>query len=242
MNFNFPEGEVLLMNKPLGWTSFDVVNHIRSFLCKVLNIKKLKVGHAGTLDPMATGLLIICTGKMTKKIDTFQGMPKVYVGQMQLGVTTPSFDKETEPDKQFDISVLTEEMLLETGKKFVGEIEQIPPLFSAIKIKGERAYKLARRKEGVALKSRKVNIHEFRLLNYQAPFLDFYVECSKGTYIRSLVRDFGESLHNGAYLTALKRTQIGDYSLNTAWELEAFKAEVLRQTGYKNHSEKTSRN
>ena len=232
MNFNFPEGEVLLVNKPLGWTSFDVVNFIRSFLCKVYNIKKLKVGHAGTLDPMATGLLIICTGKMTKQIDNFQGMAKVYVGQMQLGVTTPSFDKETEPDHTFDISGLTENILQEASRKFVGEIEQIPPLYSAIKIKGERAYKLARRKEGVALKSRKVNIHEFKLLNYQPPLLDFYVKCSKGTYIRSLVRDFGESLHNGAYLTALKRTQIGDYSLNTAWELEAFKAKVLRQTGY----------
>ena len=231
MNFNFPEGEVLLMDKPLGWTSFDVVNHIRSFLCKVYKIKKLKVGHAGTLDPMATGLLIICTGKMTKQIDSFQGMPKVYVGQMQLGATTPSFDKETKPDHQFDISGLTEDLLLDASRKFVGEIEQIPPLYSAIKIKGERAYKLARRKEGVALKARKVTVHQFRLLNYKPPLLDFYVKCSKGTYIRSLVRDFGKSVHNGAYLTALKRTQIGDYSLNTAWELESFKAEVLRQTG-----------
>jgi len=231
MNFNFPEGEVLLVDKPLNWTSFDVVNFIRSFVRKAYNIKKLKVGHAGTLDPMATGLLIICTGKLTKQINTFQDMNKVYVGQMQLGATTPSYDKETEVEQTFDISGLTKNMLTEATTKFVGKIEQIPPLYSAIKIKGERAYKLARRKETVELKSREVSIHEFQLMDYQAPLLDFYVNCSKGTYIRSLVRDFGESLQNGAYLTALKRTQIGEYALKSAWSMESFKQEVIRQTG-----------
>ncbi len=229
MNFNFPEGEVLLVDKPLGWTSFDVVNYIRSFIRKVYGIKKIKVGHAGTLDPMATGLLIICTGKMTKQIDNFQGMDKVYVGQMQLGATTPSFDKETEENQQFDIAHITEDELKNTAKKFEGEIEQIPPQYSAIKIKGQRAYNLARKNEDVALKSRKVTIHSFQLLTYDPPLVDFYVKCSKGTYIRSLVRDFGKTLDNGAYLTALKRTQIGDYNLKSAWTLENFKAEVLKQ-------------
>ena len=234
MNFNFPEGEVLLVDKPLGWTSFDVVNYIRSFIRKVYGIKKIKVGHAGTLDPMATGLLIICTGKMTKQIDNFQGMDKVYVGQMQLGATTPSFDKETEEDRQFDIAHLTEDELKNAAKKFEGEIEQIPPQYSAIKIKGQRAYNLARKNKDVALKSRKVTIHSFQLLTYNPPLVDFYVNCSKGTYIRSLVRDFGQALNNGAYLTALKRTQIGEYNLKSAWTLENFKAEVFKQTGQTN--------
>jgi tRNA pseudouridine55 synthase len=233
MNFNFPEGEVLLVDKPLGWTSFDVVNFIRSFIRKVYGIKKIKVGHAGTLDPMATGLLIICTGKMTKQIERFQGMEKVYVGQMELGATTPSFDKETEVDQRFDIGHLTQAMLDAAANKFEGEIEQVPPQYSAIKIKGQRAYNLARKNEDVALKSRKVQIQSFRLIQYEPPVLDFYVRCSKGTYIRSLVRDFGKSLKNGAYLTALKRTQIGDYNLKSAWTLEGFKAEVLKQTGTK---------
>jgi len=221
----------LLVDKPLGWTSFDVVNFIRSFICKVYGIKKIKVGHAGTLDPMATGLLIICTGKMTKQIDRFQGMEKVYVGQMELGATTPSYDTETEVDRHFDLTHLNIEMLEAAAKKFEGEIEQIPPQYSAIKIKGQRAYDLARKNESVALKSRKVTIQSFQLVHYDLPMLDFYVKCSKGTYIRSLVRDFGESLQNGAYLKILKRTQIGEYKLKSAWSLDGFKAEVHKQTG-----------
>ncbi len=230
MAFNFPEGEVLLIDKPLGWTSFDVVNSLRHFICKVNNIKKLKVGHAGTLDPMATGLLIICTGKMTKQIDRFQGMSKVYVGQMCLGATTPSYDKETKPDRQFDISTLSLKKLQINSRLFLGEINQVPPLYSAIKVNGERAYKLARKKEDVKLKSRKIIIHQFDILNYNPPNAEFYVKCSKGTYIRSLIRDFGESLNNGAYLTALKRTQIGEYSLSDAQSPESFKKEVLRES------------
>ncbi len=232
MAFNFWDGEMLLVDKPLGWTSFDVVNSLRYFICKAYHVKKLKVGHAGTLDPMATGLLIICTGKMTKQIDNFQGLDKVYVGQMRLGVTTPSYDKETEPDRQFDISHLDINMLKEKSRLFLGETDQIPPLYSAIKIKGERAYKLARKKKAVELNARKVTIHQFDILNYQAPDAEFYVKCSKGTYVRSLVRDFGESLNSGAYLTALKRTQIGEYSLSDARSLESLKNEILREAGH----------
>ncbi|GMT44546.1 MAG: tRNA pseudouridine synthase B [bacterium] len=237
MAFNFREGEVLLIDKPLGWTSFDVVNSLRYFICKVTNIKKLKVGHAGTLDPMATGLLIICTGKMTKQIDRFQGMSKVYVGQMCLGATTPSYDKETEPDRQFDITPLNIDMLKEKSHLLLGEIDQVPPLYSAIKVNGERAYKLARKKEDVKLKSRKVTIYQFDIVNYNPPHAEFYVKCSKGTYIRSLIRDFGESLNNGAYLSALKRTQIGEYSLSDARSPESFKEEVLRETGLSANAE-----
>ncbi len=238
MAFHFAEGEVLLIDKPHGWTSFDVVNSLRYFIRRVYGLKKIKVGHAGTLDPMATGLLILCTGKMTKQIDRFQGMDKVYVGQMQLGATTPSYDKETEPDRHFDISELTLEKLQEQTKQFLGEIEQVPPRYSAIKIKGKRAYDYARNNEEVRMKSRKVHIHQFEIINYEAPLAEFVVKCSKGTYIRSLVRDFGESLQNGAYLTALKRTQIGDFLLKDAYTPEAFKQAVLNETGYSFDTEK----
>jgi len=230
MAFDFVQGEVLLVDKPLEWTSFDVVNFIRSFLRKKYNLKKLKVGHAGTLDPLATGLLIICTGKMTKQIDTFQGMDKVYVGQMKLGATTPSFDKETEEDHQFTIDDISEKNLFETTKKFLGEIDQIPPLYSAVKIDGKRAYEHARKKEYREIKARKVIIHEFNLLNIDLPLIDFYVKSSKGTYIRSLVRDFGKALNNGAYLTALRRTQIGSFSVKDAYTLDAFKEAVIKET------------
>lgn len=234
MHFNFPEGEVLLLDKPVDWTSFDVVNLLRAFIRKVYHLKKLKVGHAGTLDPMASGLLILCTGKMTKQIDAYQGMDKVYVGRMQLGATTPSFDAETEIDNQFDVSGITMKMLQTTSEKFRGEIEQVPPIYSAIKIKGQRAYMYARNNDELKLKSRKVTIHEFKILNFESPFVDFSVRCSKGTYIRALVRDFGESLDNGAFLTALRRTQIGDYKLTSAWTIETFKQEVLRQAASEN--------
>ncbi len=229
MAFNFIEGELLLIDKPLEWTSFDVVNYIRSFLRKTYDLKKLKVGHAGTLDPLATGLLIICTGKMTKRIDEYQGMDKVYVGQMKLGATTPSFDKETEEDNHFDISGLAEEELLKTTEKFLGEIDQIPPLYSAIKIDGKRAYEHARKKEKKEIKARRVTIHEFKLLNIELPLIDFYVKSSKGTYIRSLARDFGESLNSGAYLTQLRRTQIGEFNVNNAWSLDSFREAVKKE-------------
>jgi len=227
--FNFVEGEMLLIDKPLEWTSFDVVKSLRIFLKKTYNLKKLKVGHAGTLDPLATGLLILCTGKMTKQIDNFQGMDKVYVGQMTLGATTPSFDKETKADQVFSIDKLHIDDLNQASLKFKGEIEQVPPVYSAIKVDGKRAYKSARKDKDVKMKSRKVTVHEFDLLNFTPPHLDFSVKCSKGTYIRSLVNDFGKSLNNGAYLSELRRTKIGDYSVNDAITIDDFKQKVMSQ-------------
>lgn len=229
MKFDFQQGEMLLMDKPYEWTSFDVVNHVRGFLRKIYGWKKLKVGHAGTLDPLATGLLIICTGRFTKKIDEYQGMDKVYVGSMHFGATTPSFDKETEIDKEFDITDVDIESLNRAAKKFEGEIKQIPPQYSAIKIEGKRAFKYARNNEDVVLKSRDVRINYFNILNINLPNIDFAISCSKGTYIRSLVRDFGEELGKGAFLTDLRRTQIGDFNVNNAYSLEDFKKTVLEQ-------------
>ncbi len=215
--FNFIEGEVLLIDKPFGWTSFDVVNKIRSAIKQTLNIKKIKVGHAGTLDPLATGLLIICTGKFTKQIDSFQGLDKIYVGSMFVGATTPSFDKETEINKTFNTNSITKKQLLETTNQFTGEIEQTPPIYSAVKVNGKRAFEYARKDNEVKLKSRQVKIHQFDLLNYDLPEIDFMVNCSKGTYIRTLVNDFGLAINNGAYMSSLRRTAIGKYSVNNAY-------------------------
>lgn len=231
-NFDFVSGEVILIDKPLHWTSFDVVNLIRSFIKKMYGIKKLKVGHAGTLDPLATGLLIICTGKLTKTIDEYQGLDKTYVGSMKMGCTTPSYDAETEPDAYFDTNHLTEEQLIEAGKRFLGTIEQVPPIYSAIKVAGKRAFEHARKKEELALKPRNVTIHQFNLYNISLPDIDFSVTCSKGTYIRSLVHDFGKALNNGAYLTNLRRTAIGKYTVTNAFTLEEFKQKVLEQTDF----------
>jgi len=227
--FNFLEGEMLLIDKPFGWTSFDVVKHLRAFIKRTYNLKKFKIGHAGTLDPLATGLLILCTGKMTKRIDEYQGLDKVYIGQMTLGATTPSFDKETKPNQFFSIDHLQPDELRKASLQFAGEIEQVPPIYSAIKIDGKRAYKYARKDQEVQIKSRKVIIHKFDLLNFTPPQLDFSVKCSKGTYIRSLVSDFGKSLDNGAYLSSLRRTKIGEYSVNDAISLGDFKENVLSQ-------------
>lgn len=226
---DFLNGQVLLIDKPLNWTSFDVVNFLRSFIRKIYSIKKLKVGHAGTLDPLATGLLIICTGKKTKEIESYQGMDKVYVGSMVIGATTPSFDKETEPDQFFDVGGLINEHLFEARKQFIGEIEQVPPIYSAIKVDGKRAFDYARKNTDVTLKSRKVTINDFSILNIDLPNINFSVSCSKGTYIRSLVNDFGKSLENGAYLSALRRTQIGDFNVNNAYTIESFKNMILDQ-------------
>lgn len=228
--FDFVEGEMLLIDKPLNWTSFDVVNLLRSFIRRQYSLKKLKVGHAGTLDPLATGLLIICTGRLTKKIDEYQGMEKTYVGSMKVGVSTPSYDGETDPDAHFEINHLTNEDLIETSKKFVGSIEQVPPIYSAIKIDGKRAFEHARKKENVVLKSRTIQINTFELYHIDLPNIDFSVTCSKGTYIRSLVHDFGKSLNNGAYLTDLRRTEIGKYTVANAFTLDEFKEKVLKQT------------
>jgi tRNA pseudouridine55 synthase len=211
----FAEGQLLLVNKPYQWTSFDVVGKLRNSFKPL----KLKVGHAGTLDPLATGLLIICTGKMTKQIDTFQAEEKEYTGTMVLGATTPSYDMETETDKSFDISQLTEEMLRNNCGQFIGDIQQYPPAHSAIKVDGERLYEKARRGEDVELKLRNVTIMEFELTRIELPEVDFRVVCSKGTYIRSLVNDFGAALGNGAYLSKLRRTRSGNFKIEDAWEV-----------------------
>lgn len=209
-----PEGSVILVDKPLEWTSFDVVNKLRY----ALKIKK--IGHAGTLDPLATGLLILCTGKMTKQIDTYQAQEKEYTGKMIVGKTTPSFDLETEVDSETDISHLKDEMAYNLTCQFTGIISQTPPAFSAIKVKGKRAYESARKGEEVKLKSREVEISLFEITGINFPEISFKVVCSKGTYIRSLVRDFGEALGVGAYLSELRRTRIGEYTVEEAKTIE----------------------
>jgi tRNA pseudouridine55 synthase len=213
--FDFAAGELLLVNKPYKWTSFDVVGKLRNSFKPL----KLKVGHAGTLDPLATGLLIICTGKMTKQIDTFQAEEKEYTGTMVLGATTPSYDMETEADQTFDTSNLTHELIRNACAQFTGDIQQYPPAHSAIKIDGERLYEKARRGEEVELRLRNVTISEFEITRIELPEVDFRVVCSKGTYIRSLVNDFGRALNNGAYLSKLTRTRSGNFKLADAWEV-----------------------
>ncbi len=219
---DFLSGQVLLIDKPLHWTSFQVVNKIRWEIRQAFNIKKIKVGHAGTLDPLATGLLIICTGKQTKNISTYQGQPKEYTGTFVLGSTTPSFDLETEIDKTFPITHITNELIFESTKKFMGEIEQYPPVFSAIKQDGKRLYELARAGETVNVKPRKVSISEFEITQIKGVKVDFRVVCSKGTYIRSLAHDFGKALGSGAHLSALRRTKIGSFDVEQATSIEAF--------------------
>jgi tRNA pseudouridine55 synthase len=213
--FNFTEGELLLINKPYRWTSFDVVGKIRNAFKPL----KLKVGHAGTLDPLATGLLILCTGKLTKKIDEYQAQEKEYTGTMILGATTPSYDLETEIDQTFDISSLTPEQVSAACGQFIGDLEQYPPAHSAVKVSGERLYEKARRGEIVELKTRKVTIKSFELTRIELPEVDFRVVCSKGTYIRSLVFDFGKSVGNGAHLSALRRTRNGEFDVKDAFEV-----------------------
>lgn len=225
--FNFEEGEVFLIDKPLDWTSFDVVNLIRAVIKKYHQIRKLKVGHAGTLDPLATGLLILCTGRMTKQIDNFQAQEKVYTGTMMLGQTTPTFDLESEPDKFFPTDNITPEALDEARKRFIGDIMQRPPKFSAIKIQGKRAFDYARSDEELEMKERLVHIEDFQIDTTNFPKVDFMVRCSKGTYIRSLVNDFGAALNNGAHLTALRRTNIGGFDVKDAWDLMELKKRII---------------
>ena len=197
-------------------TSFQVVNKLRWEIKKAFNIKNIKVGHAGTLDPLATGLLIICTGKMTKQIDTFQGQIKEYTGTFVLGSTTPSFDLETEIDETYSTNHITEALIKETTKQFIGEIEQLPPVFSALKKDGKRLYEFARAGEDVEIKSRMVNISEFEITSINENTIEFRVVCSKGTYIRSLAHDFGKALGSGAHLSVLRRTKIGDFDVKNA--------------------------
>jgi tRNA pseudouridine55 synthase len=216
---NFEEGEVLLLNKPLTWTSFDVVNKLRYALSRKIG-KRLKVGHAGTLDPLATGLLIICTGKMTKQIDSLSGMDKEYTGTFMLGATTATYDSEVQPDEIFPIEHITEDALLNAVEKFKGPQQQMPPLYSAVKVDGKAAYVSARKGLDVALKPREITIHEFELTRIALPEVDFRVKVSKGTYIRSLAFDFGKALNSGAYLKSLCRTKVGDFDLNHARTIE----------------------
>ena len=219
---DYLSGQVLLIDKPLQWTSFQVVNKLRWEIRHTFNIKKIKVGHAGTLDPLATGLLVICTGKMTKQIDTFQGQIKEYTGTLVLGSTTPSFDLETEINETFPTDHITEEAIHEATKQFIGEIDQYPPIFSAIKKDGKRLYEFARAGEDVEIKSRKITISEFEITHIEGENIHFRVVCSKGTYIRSLANDFGKALNSGSHLSALRRTKIGDFHVENALTPEAF--------------------
>ncbi len=218
---DFVKGEVLLIDKPLGWTSFRVVDHIRWHIRKKLGVKKIKVGHAGTLDPLASGLLIICTGKETKHIDTYQAQIKEYTGTIRLGATTPSYDLETEINQTFPINHLNEELLLKATQILTGEILQQPPIFSAKKIEGERAYEAARRGDDIKMPTRKVTIKTFDIININLPDIDFRIICSKGTYIRSIAYDYGKILNTGGHLTALRRTKIGDFSVDNAHSIES---------------------
>ena len=225
--FDFETGEVILIDKPLDWTSFDTVNFIRAVIKRFYGIRKLKVGHAGTLDPLATGLLILCTGRMTKQINTFQAQVKTYTGTILLGQTTPTFDLESEPDAFFPTDGITPEQIEARRVQFIGDIKQYPPKYSAIKIKGKRAFDYARSDEEIELKARDIHIDDFKLSLDRFPELDVEVTCSKGTYIRSLAHDFGKALCNGACLKSLRRTRIGDFRVEDAWPLEDLKQKII---------------
>jgi len=219
---DFKNGQTLLIDKPLNWTSFQVVNKLRWHIRKTFGIKKIKVGHAGTLDPLATGLLVICTGKMTKQINTFQAQVKEYTGTITLGSTTPSFDLETQIDKTYPTEHISEDLIKATTKQFIGDIEQYPPVFSAIKKDGKRLYEFARAGEAVEIKPRTVHILEFEITRFENNEVGFRVVCSKGTYIRSLANDFGKALQSGGHLTVLRRTKIGDFHVDNAFSIENF--------------------
>jgi len=220
--YDFQKGEILLFDKDLDWTSFDLVRKLRNFLCRQTGVKKLKVGHAGTLDPKATGLMIVCTGKETKNIDQIQAKEKEYIATIRLGATTPSYDLETAENDTFPTDHLTPELLRKTLESFIGENDQIPPLFSAIKIEGKRAYEHARKGSDMVLASKKITISELELLSFSKQEIKLRVVCSKGTYIRALARDLGTALQSGAYLVGLIRTRIGDLNLTDAWTVQDF--------------------
>lgn len=222
-------GQVLLIDKPLNWTSFQVVNKLRWEIRQAFNIKKIKVGHAGTLDPLATGLLVICTGKMTKQIDGFQGQVKEYTGTITLGSTTPSFDLESEINEIFETKHITNALIEQTTTSFIGTIAQYPPIFSALKKDGKRLYEFARAGESVEIKPRSITISEFEITKITGLNIDFRVVCSKGTYIRSLANDFGKALNSGAHLSALRRTKIGDFNVLESKSIEAFIASLKEE-------------
>jgi tRNA pseudouridine55 synthase len=225
-NFNFTEGEVLLIDKPYKWTSFDVISKLRSHIRGRLGLKKIKVGHAGTLDPLATGLVIVCTGKFTKRINEFQDAIKEYTGTFCLGATTPSFDLEKEIDETFDISHLNDQLILDTALQFIGDFDQMPPQFSAKKVNGKRAYEYARLNQEIDLQTRKITISEFEITGIQLPEVDFRIVCTKGTYIRAIARDFGEALNCGGHLTVLRRTRNGQMKVEDAQTLEEIMEEI----------------
>tara|TARA_B100000945_G_C20365086_1_gene589144 strand:+ start:519 stop:1232 length:714 start_codon:yes stop_codon:yes gene_type:complete len=224
------EGSILLIDKEKTWTSFDVVKKIKNILKEKFKIKKIKVGHAGTLDPLATGLLIICTGKLTKKISEIQEQKKTYCGEIILGATTPSFDLETKINQKFDVSHITKELIYDTTNNFIGEIFQKPPLYSAIKVKGERLYKKARRGENVNIKKRLVTVYKFKITDIKMPKIKFIIDCSKGTYIRSIANDFGQQLRTGGHLSNLIRKKIGDYNLKDAMTINEFEKNIINNT------------
>ena len=224
---DYLNGQVLLIDKPLGWSSFQAVNAVKWAIRRKFDLKKIKVGHAGTLDPLATGLLLICTGKSTKTIHELQGQIKEYTGTITLGATTPSYDLETEIDREFPTNHITEDQIRESATSFIGEIHQKPPIFSALKKDGKRLYEYAREGKKVALKSRLVEILTFEITKIEMPNLQFRVVCSKGTYIRSLAHDYGKSLGSGGYLSALRRTKIGDYNVNNALAPKIFQQITL---------------
>jgi tRNA pseudouridine55 synthase len=227
----FAEGTVLLFDKPYGWTSFDVVGKVRGLIRHRLGLKKTKVGHAGTLDPLATGLLIVCTGKLTKTIDSYQALEKEYSGTFFIGQTTPSYDLETKPGETQPTAHITHNMVMQATNNFIGSFEQMPPQFSAKKIEGERAYTFARKGQTSVLKPKNVCISKFSITKFELPEIGFNVICSKGTYIRALARDFGDSLQTGAYLKDLRRERIGNFLVDNAWELKNFEAFIRELQG-----------
>lgn len=228
---DYLEGQILLIDKPLHWTSFQAVNKLKYALINKLGLpKKFKIGHAGTLDPLASGLLLVCTGKFTKRITELQGQAKEYTGTFFLGATTASYDLETEINQTYPISHIDEVLIRETVNQFLGEIDQIPPIYSAIKKDGVRLYEHARAGESIEIASRKTSIHEFEITRIALPEIDFRVICSKGTYIRSLAFDFGKALNSGAHLTALRRTKIGNYQVDYGISLEKFESELGEKT------------
>lgn len=220
--YDFQKGEVLLFDKELDWTSFDLVRKLRNFLTRKTGVKKLKVGHAGTLDPKATGLMIVCTGKETKNIDLIQAKEKEYVATMKLGATTPSYDLETQENEFFPTDHLTIGFVQEKIKAFLGETDQVPPVFSAVKIDGKRAYEHARKGNDIVLQAKRITISEMEVLNFSSNELVLRIVCSKGTYIRSLARDLGQAIGSGAYLIGLRRTRIGEMKIEDAWDLKNF--------------------
>lgn len=225
---DYLNGQIILIDKPLNWTSFQAVNKMKYALINKVGLpKKFKIGHAGTLDPLASGLLLVCTGKFTKKITELQGQAKEYTGTFYIGATTPSYDLETEIDETFETSHIDELLILETVKQFLGEIDQKPPIFSAIKKDGIRLYEHARAGEDIEIESRKTTIHEFEITRIALPEVDFRVVCSKGTYIRSLAYDFGKAINSGAYLKMLRRTKIGNYAVNEAIDVTLFEKSLV---------------